>query len=242
MTHTTYLSADHRWKAVENRDPVADRLFVYCVRTTKIFCRPVCKARLPRRSNVEFHCTPHEAKKAGFRACKRCKPELPSYMPEEQAVRKIQEFLAQPPDRREAGAVTLEDMARQTALSKWHFHRVFKKLTGLTPNQYARSQSALFDPTETTEIAECPDLLLDSSSCSSSGDHFSGIQLWNFGIPQSWDNVDLLDAQQVDWLQPHYDQSLLYGFPDLLHPLSPISSEEYWMGLLSNEIQATMPF
>nr|CEG05666.1 unnamed protein product [Fusarium clavum] len=78
-----------RWDAVTSRNTNADGLFVYAVRTTKIFCRPICKARLPRRANVSFFANGHEAQQAGFRACKRCKPEVAGAMPEEAAVRKI---------------------------------------------------------------------------------------------------------------------------------------------------------
>ena len=90
---SNYEDDDSRWAAVQSRDPAADRAFVYGVRTTKIYCRPICKARLARRSNVTFYRSPQEAQDAGFRACKRCKPELPTTMPEEDAVRKIREFV-----------------------------------------------------------------------------------------------------------------------------------------------------
>src|SRR4051812_34929914 len=89
-----YLCDDSRWKAVQSRDPAADSAFIYCVRTTKIYCRPICKARLARRANVEFFRTSHEARKAGYRACKRCKPELNSSMPVEDSVKKIMELVA----------------------------------------------------------------------------------------------------------------------------------------------------
>src|SRR5262249_50009566 len=67
-------SEDPRWRAVERRDRAADGTFVYSVRTTGVYCRPSCAARLPRRENVAFHASCDEAERAGFRPCKRCRP------------------------------------------------------------------------------------------------------------------------------------------------------------------------
>lgn len=138
-----------RWQAVQDRDAAADGLFVYAVKTTKIYCRPICKARLARRANVSFYDTGREAQDAGFRACKRCKPELAGYMPEELAVRKIRAFVEEQQRRRGQGIkfstpdsrLSLSQMARQTGLSKWHFHRVFKRCVGATPSEFLRSGS-----------------------------------------------------------------------------------------------------
>src|SRR5262245_2190469 len=69
---------DPRWRAVERRDRAADGTFVYSVRTTGVYCRPSCAARLPRRENVAFHASCAEAERAGFRPCKRCRPNEPA--------------------------------------------------------------------------------------------------------------------------------------------------------------------
>ena len=134
---------DSRWNAVVNRNGNADGFFVYAVKTTKIYCRPICKARLARRSNVSFFTYGSEAEAAGFRACKRCKPDIHGFMPEESAVRKIRSFMI----NRAAGKggnqmMSLSQMAKQTGLSKWHFHRVFKKSVGMTPTEYLREQKS----------------------------------------------------------------------------------------------------
>src|SRR5260370_11776117 len=63
-----------RWSAVRRRDRAADGTFVYAVRTTGVYCRPCCAARTPRRENVTFHATCADAERAGFRPCKRCRP------------------------------------------------------------------------------------------------------------------------------------------------------------------------
>ncbi|KAJ6442678.1 helix-turn-helix, AraC type, DNA binding protein [Purpureocillium lavendulum] len=154
-----FADDDSRWAAVQSRDAVADGFFVYAVRTTKVYCRPICKARLARRANVRFYPTGADARDAGFRACKRCKPDLAGFMPEERAVRQIRAFVREHDGGGRDGAhgggdggdgdedggassnrMSLADMAARTGLSKWHFHRVFKKCVGVTPFEYLRTQ------------------------------------------------------------------------------------------------------
>src|SRR5687768_8774749 len=93
---------DDRWQAVARRDTNADGRFVYAVKTTGVYCRPSCAARLARRENVEFYATPADAERAGFRACKRCKPADPSVGGEHaEAVTKACKLIAtadEPPD------------------------------------------------------------------------------------------------------------------------------------------------
>jgi methylphosphotriester-DNA--protein-cysteine methyltransferase len=142
---------DSRWQALETRNANADGFFVYAVKSTKIYCRPTCKARLARRANVSFYDTGEQAVQAGFRACKRCKPEVGGFMPEEAAVGKIRAFVLRQQGQGEpgaeagaaaaaatSGALSLSQMAKQSGLSKWHFHRVFKKCVGVTPVEFAR--------------------------------------------------------------------------------------------------------
>jgi len=74
----TKLPNDPRWNAVEARDASADGTFWYSVRTTGVYCRPSCGSRTPLRQNVAFHTTREDAERAGFRPCKRCKPDGPS--------------------------------------------------------------------------------------------------------------------------------------------------------------------
>jgi methylphosphotriester-DNA--protein-cysteine methyltransferase len=147
-----FTEESSRWAAVQSRDIDADGFFVYGVRSTRIYCRPICKARLARRANVTFYNSVYEARDAGFRACKRCKPDAEGFMPEEMAVRKIREFVANSGDVGGSARMSLGDMARRTGLSKWHFHRVFKKCVGMTPTEYARmrrGRTTLLDATST---------------------------------------------------------------------------------------------
>ncbi|KID84711.1 methylated-DNA-protein-cysteine methyltransferase [Metarhizium guizhouense ARSEF 977] len=134
-----------RWRAVQTRDAVADGFFVYAVKTTKVYCRPICKARLARRSNVSFYSTGAEAQNAGFRACKRCRPEMEGFMPEERAVQRIRAFVLERAGAAaagEKGLLSLSQMAGKSGLSKWHFHRVFKRTVGVTPFEYLRNERA----------------------------------------------------------------------------------------------------
>jgi AraC family transcriptional regulator of adaptative response/methylated-DNA-[protein]-cysteine methyltransferase len=132
----TYANDTQRWQAVVGRDPAADGAFYYSVRTTGVYCRPSCAARLARRENVRFHATCAEAEQAGFRPCKRCRPTQPALIDEHgaavgKACRLIDEAEEMP---------TLDQLAEAAGLSRFHFHRVFKSLTGVTPNAYAQAR------------------------------------------------------------------------------------------------------
>jgi AraC family transcriptional regulator of adaptative response/methylated-DNA-[protein]-cysteine methyltransferase len=127
------LSDDARWRAVERRDKAADGTFVYSVRTTGVYCRPSCAARLPRRENVAFHATCADAERAGFRPCRRCRPNEPALADQQatavaRACRWIEEAEETP---------ALAALAQAAGLSRFHFHRVFKAVTGVTPKAYA---------------------------------------------------------------------------------------------------------
>ena len=129
---------DPRWRAVVARDAGADGSFFYAVKTTGVYCRPSCGARPARPENVEFHPTTAAAEQAGFRACKRCKPDQPS-LAEQQAgqVAELCRFI-QSADQ----APSLEELASRAGLSVYHLHRVFKAITGVTPKAYAAAHRA----------------------------------------------------------------------------------------------------
>jgi AraC family transcriptional regulator of adaptative response/methylated-DNA-[protein]-cysteine methyltransferase len=126
-------TSDRRWTAVVARDSSADGTFVYSVRTTGVYCRPSCPARLARPENVRFHATCADATAAGFRPCKRCTPDQPSLLERHaatvtRACRYIEASDSTP---------SLEALAEAAGMSPFHFHRVFRALTGLTPRGYA---------------------------------------------------------------------------------------------------------
>jgi AraC family transcriptional regulator of adaptative response/methylated-DNA-[protein]-cysteine methyltransferase len=129
---------DSRWALVVARDPKADGTFYYSVETTGVYCRPSCAARLARPENVRFHATSKEAEEAGFRPCKRCKPDQVSLV--EQHAAKIAAVCRLIEESEEAPS--LEHLANHARLSIYHFHRVFKAITGLTPREYAAAHRA----------------------------------------------------------------------------------------------------
>jgi AraC family transcriptional regulator of adaptative response/methylated-DNA-[protein]-cysteine methyltransferase len=129
---------DARWASVVARDPKADGKFYYSVKTTGVYCRPSCAARLPRPENVRFHATRKDAEKAGFRPCKRCKPNEISLA--EQHAAKIAAVCRLIEKSEEAPS--LEQLANHAGLSAYYFHRVFKAITGLTPKEYAAAHRA----------------------------------------------------------------------------------------------------
>lgn len=127
-----------RWEALRRRDPAADGHFVYAVRSTGVYCRPSCAARPARPENVAFYATNAEAKKAGFRPCKRCRPDGPSQNDRRAeavacACRLIEEAEEAPP---------LEELATAAGMSPHHFHRIFKQVTGVTPRAYVQANRA----------------------------------------------------------------------------------------------------
>ena len=127
------IEQDPRWAAILARDPKADALFVYGVKTTGVYCRPSSASRLPRPQNIEFFDTPAQAEAAGYRASKRAAGDRTQVAAHHaqlvaNACRHIEQAESPP---------SLEVLAAQAGLSPFHFHRVFKAVTGLTPKGYA---------------------------------------------------------------------------------------------------------
>ncbi|MBU0725536.1 MAG: bifunctional DNA-binding transcriptional regulator/O6-methylguanine-DNA methyltransferase Ada [Alphaproteobacteria bacterium] len=129
------------WQQVLSRDADAEGAFVYAVTSTGIYCRPTCPSRRPKRENVRFFGVPEAAEQAGFRACKRCRPEIaeaqdPRLVAIRQACRQIEQADTVP---------GLEALAGQAGLSPFHFQRLFAQIVGVSPKRYAeaRRQSRL---------------------------------------------------------------------------------------------------
>jgi AraC family transcriptional regulator, regulatory protein of adaptative response / methylated-DNA-[protein]-cysteine methyltransferase len=130
--------ADPRWRSVVTRDDQFDGRFFYSVKTTGVFCRPSCAARAAKPENIAFHETADDAQRAGFRPCKRCKPDQVSLQSRQVLiVAELCRFI-------ESAEVvpTLAELADRAAISAFHLHRLFKSVTGLTPRSYAAAHRA----------------------------------------------------------------------------------------------------
>lgn len=139
MSFTTEVS---RWRALSIRDPTANGHFLYTVKTTNVYCRPTCPARLARRANVGFCKTAAEAEAGGFRACKRCKPnEEIVEDPQAKAVEKACRLIDEAVERGDEKAGRLQNLAKNVGLTPRYFHKVFKDKTGLTPKEYVKAKN-----------------------------------------------------------------------------------------------------
>lgn len=126
------LPEEVAWQAVVSRNRRYDGMFVYAVATTGIYCRPSCPSRRPHRENVVFLPSPEAAQRAGYRACRRCRPDDAAGTPAEQAVEQARAYL----DAHLDETVTLEALSEVAGLSTYHLQRTFKRLVGLSPKAY----------------------------------------------------------------------------------------------------------
>ena len=129
------IRRDPRWAAVLARDAAFDGQFVFSVRSTGVYCRPSCAARQPRPENVRFHADGEHAGQAGFRACLRCQPDAPSpAQRQRELVADACRFIEQA-----SGRPSLDELAARAGVSRYHFHRQFKAVLGVTPMAYANA-------------------------------------------------------------------------------------------------------
>lgn len=131
---------DEAWDAVVNSDRRADRSFVYAVQTTGIYCRPSCTARTPRRKNVSFFRGPAEAKAAGFRPCKRCRPDHSIGSPAEEAAVRARRLIENRLDADPDAPIRLTEIADAVGLSASYLHRTFTQVVGCSPKAYATTR------------------------------------------------------------------------------------------------------
>lgn len=133
MTTLTLTDTD-RWQAVLRRDRHYDGAFVTAVRTTRIYCRPSCPARHPHRENVTFYACAADAERDGFRPCKRCSPNTQAF--EADVAQRACAYMDDHVDDR----VTLNHLGTAVGLSPHHLQRVFKRVMGISPRQYAEAR------------------------------------------------------------------------------------------------------
>ncbi|MED3760570.1 Ada metal-binding domain-containing protein [Peribacillus frigoritolerans] len=149
------LSFEEMWEKIIACDPKYDGLFFTAVKTTKIYCRPSCRSRKPKKINVKFYHDIDEVEKAGFRACKRCQPEVDD-SPKMGLVRDIIAFLVNQYNQK----VELKDIANHVGVSSYYLERLFKKETLETPRSYLEKirvdkASYLLTSTSRTNLEIC---------------------------------------------------------------------------------------
>lgn len=130
-----YSSFDEKYQALVNREPNAEGNFIYCVKSTKIFCRPTCFARLALKKNIFFCDNIEEAKQYGYLPCKRCKPD------KTEGWNRIRDLVMEGcrcimRQAQSTKGLNMEELVRELRVSKWHFYRKFKIYTGLTPRKF----------------------------------------------------------------------------------------------------------
>ncbi|WP_114191481.1 bifunctional DNA-binding transcriptional regulator/O6-methylguanine-DNA methyltransferase Ada [Edaphovirga cremea] len=142
-----------RWQAIVTRDKKSEGHFIYAVKTTGIYCSPACPSRQPKRENVQFFNDAAEAEAAGFRPCKRCRQGLTSLADRHAAqIASVCRYIEQAEE-----TPTLNELAKYAGMSTFHFHRLFKSITGLTPKGYAdahRSQRVREHLSQDTSVTE----------------------------------------------------------------------------------------
>ena len=149
----TVTAPDLWWERLRNRETPEGASFVYGVVTTGIYCRPGCPSRLPRKENTRFFTSAEEAKRVGFRPCLRCQPDGPSLEERQaEAIAKACALIEAAEEKPDFDAV-----AKAVGMSRHHFHRVFKKTTGVTPGAYfnaRRRTRALDGLSQTSTVTE----------------------------------------------------------------------------------------
>lgn len=131
MAANVNLSFTEMWDIIISCDSSYDGLFYTAVKTTKIYCRPSCRSKKPKKVNVEFYQCIDQVEKAGFRACKRCQPNI-DHSPQMTLVTKVMAFLVEHYKQK----VVLQDIARHVGVSSYYLERVFKQTTSETPRAY----------------------------------------------------------------------------------------------------------
>ncbi|KAA0546177.1 methylphosphotriester-DNA--protein-cysteine methyltransferase family protein [Bacillus sp. BGMRC 2118] len=131
MAGPVQLSFNEMWERILACDKAYDGLFYTAVKTTKIYCRPSCRSRKPKKCNVSFYFDIMQVEEAGYRACKRCQPEV-EYSPHTAIVQKVITYLASNYRK----LLVLQDIADHVGVSSFYLERLFKEETSMTPRAY----------------------------------------------------------------------------------------------------------
>ncbi|HEX5836100.1 MAG TPA: bifunctional DNA-binding transcriptional regulator/O6-methylguanine-DNA methyltransferase Ada [Pyrinomonadaceae bacterium] len=137
-TATFQANDDQLWQAVMAKDARYDGQFFFAVSSTKVYCRPSCPSRRPRRERVSFFVEAGAAEEAGFRACLRCKPRSGEVAdPQLAMVQRVCHLLDA---SGESEGVKLAELAAQVGVSAFHLQRTFKRVMGISPRQYVAAR------------------------------------------------------------------------------------------------------
>ncbi|MFF2754058.1 bifunctional transcriptional activator/DNA repair enzyme AdaA [Psychrobacillus sp. NPDC058041] len=164
MHSTINLTFEEKWEKIIACDRTYDGLFYTAVKTTRIYCRPSCRSRKPKKQNVEFFLDREEVEKAGFRACKRCKPDV-EHSPNTELVQNVITFLINHSNEK----LTLVDIANHVGVSPYYLERLFKQETSKTPRMYLEKirvdkAAHLLKNTDMTNLEICYEVGFQSAS------------------------------------------------------------------------------
>lgn len=182
-----------RWRALVTRDATANGQFVYSVKSTNIYCRPACPGRLARRANVGFYETPLDAEAAGFRACKRCKPNTVIEDPQERAVEKACSLIKEALMEDDSKIFRLQDLATKVGLTPRYFHKIFKDKTGFTPKEYATYKQSRRSSSSTTPVLPTP---IESSMPVCGSSRFEFDDMIDYGVDSDGETTHACFAGQ----------------------------------------------
>lgn len=228
-----FSTSSSRWAALQSRDPRAASAFVYCVTTTKIYCRSSCPSRLARRANITFHDTAAEAAAEGFRACKRCRPELGHGEgdPQKIAVEKACDLVRNEQHSGEDRKWSVKALATEVGLTESHFCRIFKKVTGMTVGEYRASllpgnverllEGLNADHQQGFDIAQDSAECTPTSNYTNKNAHDNPLSLTEFDcseLEQDWNRFSGALPSMAMFSSPHIQFSLIdYDPPPLDH-------------------------
>lgn len=122
------------WQAVKNNDARFNGAFVYAVDSTKVYCKPSCASKLPKRENVRFFDSSEQAETKGFRSCRRCLPKSAMTNPQTKIVLRVCELIET------NTAFSLEELGAELNLSQSHLQKIFKEIIGVSPKKFAESK------------------------------------------------------------------------------------------------------
>jgi AraC family transcriptional regulator, regulatory protein of adaptative response / methylated-DNA-[protein]-cysteine methyltransferase len=185
-----------QWEGVLRKDATLDGQYLFAVKTTGIYCRPSCPSRTPKRSNVSFFLSSEQARLAGFRACLRCAPDgLSKREQQTQAILQACRIIDESEEK-----ISLSSLASRVALSPHHFHRVFKEVTGVTPQDYFKARQIAQIGQSIKSTSTVTDAIYDAGF-SSSGRFYESTNAMLGMTPKAYKAGGTGEAMFDDWLE-----------------------------------------